>query len=931
MELGVRKPWICAAWLLVGSMLVLADASRAQAQTHLPPIAIASVELTTKATDTTAAVVTLDGSNSFDPDGSVVSYRWEILTDAYDWLEITHANPLSPTATVELPSRALIERLGFSIEFRLTITDNGRPAATDSVTVEFQINQAPVIDIEVTAKLFNRDDERDIDDNRNGMVDENEERYPFEGVVHRPGEQGNSDTEWDVRAATLLVIDASGTVDPGDELSDDNFRWERLVHSDVPQVTQSLPGDATGVRMLSTDEDPNVAGSVSSETVARLPFVLGVGTEPYVVYYRLTVTDEDGLSVTEFVKIVFEDFHDDPEVEISHPESDPDAATEEDRRAGVLEAGEDRYVVSPEAAEDGITLTAVASGDGALRTAALVHRWSGTGVEPSDDNLPGPQTTAVFTIPAGYEEGDSFSVDVLVADPDGLRARESVELVVAETTAPSAVAPEDIDTPDGIDGGYPLTDPPSGIVNLRGIGFDPDGDEITYQWEQTDSRGEELPGRFRGSRILLVDADTADAPFRLPEVTRGTQEIVYVKFTVTDQWGVSDSDLVQITIRDGDDDLRARAGVDQNALPGSFVQLIGDFSSGLVSADALEAVTYQWAYRGIETDPPLGLRLAITPSERDQGFVAGEWFPDADGTYDPTAGGRLKNADEPFAYFDAPDLYDFYGVKLFFDLTVAYRDEEHTDTVAVTVIKESGLRYYSGPIDGLDYCKNQSLGGPPTYPFDSDGDGVADICAVQESRRAAVARQIAFEQLAILNIDLFEQALMSVPDDPDTEDVDESTVGACAAAPVDLGDTEEALAKDLCGRFATDPDVDHEVAAMPEPVDPPDARKFYSGTIDSAYFCANHSLGGPVTYPFDSDGDGVADTCALPYTRREAVARHNALHAAFADHPQYPAALAATCNALGTLDFGDPSEQLATDACNPAPTDFGNPLPDAGS
>ena len=26
------------------------------------------------------------------------------------------------------------------------------------------------------------------------------------------------------------------------------------------------------------------------------------------------------------------------------------------------------------------------------------------------------------------------------------------------------------------------------------------------------------------------------------------------------------------------------------------------------------------------------------------------------------------------------------------------------------------------------------------------------------------------------------------------------------------------------------------------------------------------SLGGPTTYPFDSNGDGAADVCSLPYT-----------------------------------------------------------------
>ncbi|WP_419918913.1 hypothetical protein [Candidatus Poriferisocius sp.] len=51
----------------------------------------------------------------------------------------------------------------------------------------------------------------------------------------------------------------------------------------------------------------------------------------------------------------------------------------------------------------------------------------------------------------------------------------------------------------------------------------------------------------------------------------------------------------------------------------------------------------------------------------------------------------------------------------------------------------------------------------------------------------------------------------------------------------------------------------------------------YSGHIPGPEFCAEFSLGGARLFAGDSDGDGVADVCALPYTRREAIARHNAV------------------------------------------------------
>lgn len=865
--------------------------------------------------------------------GASCDNRWEVLTEAYQWLELDQGSLRSPTATFDVPSEKLIERLGYSIEFRLTVTDSGQPAATDSDTVTFKINQPPVADIQVSAKLYDRNEEAGVDDNRNGEVDENEERYSIEGLISGPGERGNSPNEWHIRASTLLTIDASGSFDPDGELTDANFAWELLRFRGTSSVARSLPigtqgQSIVGQQVLSTDEDSDMPGSVSTETVARLPFVRGVGTEPFVAYYRLTVTDEDGGIAREILKIVVADFHDHPEVEILHPESDPDATSSDDRYKGVLEAGEDRYVISPEAAEDGVTLIAEGEGDGSGRTSALVHTWSGLGVVPSEDNEPGSRSEAEFTAPEGTIEGDSFTVSVGVVDPDGLRSTASIQLVVAETTAPTATAPEDIETPDGIDGGFPVSDPPTGMVVLRGVAFDPDGDELTYQWEQVrNAAGDPLRATFRGSRLVLMGSTTLNASFKLPEVTRGIRETVYVQFTVIDRWGVTATDVVQITIRDGGGNLDAPPGSDQRVLPGSLVRLTGTFRSGLVSPDALDDVVYQWAYKGIETDPPAALRPSITPGEMAQGFVAGEWFPNADGTYHSTAGGRLKGADIPFAYFDAPELSDFNGVKLLFEFTVRYRTDEDTATVAIIVVKESGLKYYSGPVDGIDFCTNRSLGGPVTHPFDSDGDGVADVCALPHTRREAVARQIALEQLADLNQAAFTNALFGVPDNPLTEGVDESAPGACASAPVDLGDTEDELREDACGRFARDADADVATAPRPEPVDAAAARVFYSGMVDSPQFCTNHSLGGPTTYPFDSDGDGVADVCALPYTRREAVARHNALTAAFADHPQFPAALATACAALGTTDYGDPSDALATDACNPAPTDFGDPLP----
>ncbi|MCQ3809457.1 MAG: hypothetical protein KTV68_02770 [Acidimicrobiia bacterium] len=214
-----------------------------------------------------------------------------------------------------------------------------------------------------------------------------------------------------------------------------------------------------------------------------------------------------------------------------------------------------------------------------------------------------------------------------------------------------------------------------------------------------------------------------------------------------------------------------------------------------------------------------------------------------------------------------------------------------------------------GPIPGPDFCANRSLGGPQTYPFDSNGDGVADTCSLRDTRRATVARQNALETLASLNPEEFRAAVL-------TECEDEEFLET------DYGDRADDLANDVCET--------ERVSPPPPPVDPAIAQEFFSGVIDGPNYCTNRSLGGPRTYPFDQPPrDGVADTCSLPYTRREAIARQRALEAAFAEHPQFKDALAFACSALGSLHFGDDEEDLAVDACNPPPdpSDFGEPLP----
>ena len=238
--------------------------------------------------------------------------------------------------------------------------------------------------------------------------------------------------------------------------------------------------------------------------------------------------------------------------------------------------------------------------------------------------------------------------------------------------------------------------------------------------------------------------------------------------------------------------------------------------------------------------------------------------------------------------------------------------------VSITTIASAQTaqsRYYSGVITGPDYCLNNSLGGPRTFPFDSDRDGVADTCSLPRSRRETAARQNAMErlggELALYFGQLFADECTKVAEtfgEPVAEATDE-----CAAP----------RAAHAAGRAL--PAVPQ--APIPQASTSP---RFFSGPlITSSVFCLDKSFGGPVTYPFDSDGDGVADTCALPRTRRAAVARQNAFERiALEQEPYFLLLVAEECLRVPG-SFGEPVAE-ASDVCatgSTTPTETGDPLP----
>ena len=831
---------VAAAALFV---TVLATAPAAHAQQNQPPIADAGDDAVYAVGPT---VRTLSANRSFDIEDSFgsLAYRWEVATASYSWLTVTPTgSPSGIQATFIGPSQNEVNRSGDTIVFRLTVTDSQGATGTDTVSIRFE--GAPTAAIAVTAGSLNPDA---ADTDGDGFI-EDEERYTINAVLGRPGQGGNSNIEWDVKEGSRLTLRGIGSTASGGT-NDRTLRYRWQKQSAVPNRADfNIPASQVNSQSFSII----LPGNFESNRGA-------------ILHYNLIVTSASGLQTLKTVRINVVDQPQAPDVSLKLANN---LQRVQDANALDPEAATLRYVVTPGTS---VQLIATATDGDAGQAQTLTYAWSGSGVTPASSQARGTLSRATFTAPSTAPKGQTFTVTASATDTSNRVGRDQIVFVVANNNPPVATAPIDQVAEDGPRGGTGN----QGVV-LTGTGTDKDGDLLSYRWAQVNSEGVPL----KKPTVTLLNANTNTVSFTPPRLGARDVREIHLAFTVIDQWGVGDTDTVKVTVLGRNQRPIADAGPNQVVGPGARVSLDGTQSS---DPNINAVLRWSWKYTSLTTVPTFRQRPPDAFDRRAlSGFVpGGSDYTDYSGL-SPLTGAMFSRP-----YFDAPNLGGYTSISLTFELTVTdFSGASDVDTVTVTVTG----RFFSGVIASPDFCTNLSLGGPRTYAFDSDRDGVADICALPTTRRETVARQNALETLASLDLVRFRTQVQD----------------ACNKIAGTFGDDPAALANDACAT--------RRVSGPPPPVDPTAAAQFFSGVIGGPDFCANHSLGGPRTYAFDSDRDGAADVCSLPYTRREAVARQNALEDFTTPKAAFDNALALACRELAGTAFADSPAALARDAC----------------
>ncbi len=383
---------------------------------NLPPVAHAGPDQTVNE----GVTVTLDGSNSSDPDDGIAAYSWEQTAG----LPVILSDPTAIKPTFVSPD---VGQGGTSLNFRLTVADTGGLQSTDSCVVNISWVNAPPI---ATAGP-----DQTVSEGTTVTLDASNSSDPDDGIATYLWEQtgGVSVTLSDPIAAkpTFLAPDVGSggasltfrlTVTDGGGLQSTDSCVVNVTSGNLPPVADAGPDQtvsegATVALDGSNSSDPDdgiatylweqtggVSVTLSDPTVVKPTFVApDVGPVEASLTFRLTVTDTGGLQSTDTCF-----------VNISWVNTPP-----------VANAGPNQTV------EEGATVALDGSNSSDSDDGIESYLWeqtSGVPVTLSDPTLAAP----TFVTPPVDASGVLLSFRMTVKDKGGLQDSEEVSVTVGD-------------------------------------------------------------------------------------------------------------------------------------------------------------------------------------------------------------------------------------------------------------------------------------------------------------------------------------------------------------------------------------------------------------------------------------------------------------------------------------------------------------------
>jgi len=412
---------------------------------NLPPVADAGPDQLVNEGDT----VTLDGSNSNDPDDGIASYLWTQTAGP----SVTLSDPTAAQTTFTAPA---VGSGGASLTFRLRVTDGSGLEATDTCIVNISNGNLPPT--------------------------------------------ANAGPDQTVNEGISVTLDGSNSSDPDDGIA--SYLWEQIGG---PVVT--LSGTA---EVQPTFTAPNVGPNGASLT------------------FQVTVTDSGGLQSADTCIVT-----------VSWVNLPPTA-----------NAGPDQTV------NEGISVTLDGSNSSDPDDGIASYQWTqlgGTPVTLSNTTVFRPS----FTAPNVGPGGASLTFQLTVTDNNGLQSTDScIVNITWVNLSPTA------------DAGPNQTVAEGDTVTLDGSGSnDPDDTIASYQWTQ-----------LGGTSVTLSNPAAATTFFTSPDVGMGGQSLTF-QLTVTDSGGLRSTATCIVNVTWVNEAPRADAGPDQTVEEGGTVILSGSNST----------------------------------------------------------------------------------------------------------------------------------------------------------------------------------------------------------------------------------------------------------------------------------------------------------------------------------------------------------------